>query len=321
MKYVFLVSKENIALAKEEVLSLVNSKLYKLDKNLLILDINLNLVPFLANRLAYTKKIFRLLFSCKEKNLIKNMQNFNWQKIYKENFALRTENNNYSEKELAGFIWRKLKNPRVNLSNPKTAIFLFFAKNIYCCLLEKEISHNFEQRKAHKRPELHPSSLHPRLARILINLTGIKEGIILDPFCGSGGILIEAGLIGIKSVGYDIDQIMLNRAKINLDYFKIKNYKLERRDSSKITKKIDYIVSDLPYGLNTSQKNLYKLYNNFLSALRKILKIRAVIIFPDFKNKQNIDYISLMRRNNLRIISQFNYYIHKSLSKKIFVLE
>ena len=75
------------------------------------------------------------------------------------------------------------------------------------------------ERKAHLRPELQPTSLHPRLARALINLTGIRKGILLEPFCGAGGILLEAGLMGIKTVGYDIDKIVLKKCKINLNFY------------------------------------------------------------------------------------------------------
>ena len=91
--------------------------------------------------------------------------------------------------------------------------------------LMNQFKENFEQRKAQNRPEHHPSSLHPKLARALINLTQTTSSI-LDPMCGSGGILIEAGLMKLKPIGYDIDQIQINRSRINLSHFKIKNYTL-----------------------------------------------------------------------------------------------
>mgnify|MGYP002171746373 CR=1 FL=1 len=40
----------------------------------------------------------------------------------------------------------------------------------------------------------------------------------MDPFCGTGGILIEAGLIGCKVAGSDVNWKMKNGSAINLDY-------------------------------------------------------------------------------------------------------
>ena len=55
------------------------------------------------------------------RNIEADMKNFNWQKIYKADFCLRTHNaKGFKEKSLAGYIWNNLKNPKVNLKNPKT---------------------------------------------------------------------------------------------------------------------------------------------------------------------------------------------------------
>lgn len=49
--------------------------------------------------------------------------------------------------------------------------------------------------------------LPPKLARMLINLARTKETkTILDPFCGSGSILMEAGLMGLQATGSDISE-------------------------------------------------------------------------------------------------------------------
>ncbi|MFC1801373.1 TRM11 family SAM-dependent methyltransferase [Nanoarchaeota archaeon] len=172
----------------------------------------------------------------------------------------------------------------------------------------------FLSRRAHLLPEGHPTSLHPKLARALVNLTGAKKGdVILDPFCGAGGILIEAGLIGCKVVGFDIDKIMLKRAKINFDHLKIKNYKLELKDATTINKHFDYIVTDLPYGKNSkvSEKDLNKLYSDFFKVLKKIKPKKAIIGLPDFVNYKKFKLI--MKK-------EFSWYLHKSLTKKILVL-
>jgi tRNA (guanine10-N2)-dimethyltransferase len=325
MKYAFLLSKENLAMAIAEVISLANKKPIKTIDNLILLDITQKTKDFLVKRLALTKKIYKFLFSAKEKDLISSLQNYNWNKIYKKDFCVRIESSsktNFTEKQLAGPIWRKLTSPKVNLSNPSTGIHFIFSENsVICCLLENELKQDFNTRKSHNRPEPHPTSLSPKLAKCLINLTGIKKGKLVDLFCGSGGILIEAGLMGLIPIGYDIDGIMVNRAKANLNFFEIKEYKLTNKDALKVNEKISYLVSDLPYGKNTRQKELKALCSSFIPHLKKILIKKAVIIFPVFKNKVSIDCPPIIKSNNLRIIHSFDFYIHKSLSKKIFVIE
>ena len=338
MNYIFLLSKENLKLAKEEVLSLFNINKFKLINNLLLLDLK---NTQLADRLAYTKRIYQFLFKSNKKNLIKDAKEFDWQLIYKQNFCVRIHslngNTNLKEKDIASYVWRKLKNPKVNLANPKTQIEFFITKeNIYCVKLIKELKHTFESRKAHKRPELHPTALNPKLARALINLAGAEKEVV-DPFCGAGGILIEAGLMNLRPIGYDLYKIMIQKTRKNLDYYKIKNYELINGDALKIKKKYDHIVTDLPYGLNTSiwtkeksgnkkislkksnekerLKNLENFYLKFLKNLRKILRKRAVVIFPHY-----VDYRKLIKKANLKLEKEFSQFIHGSLTRKIVVL-
>ena len=57
MKYLFLLSKEDLRLAKEEALSLFDKKKAKLVNNLLFLELdNIGL----SDRLAYTRKIYKV---------------------------------------------------------------------------------------------------------------------------------------------------------------------------------------------------------------------------------------------------------------------
>ena len=251
MKCIFLLSGDYINLGAEEVVSLFDVKDYSLKSRLIIFDFD-KLPENKIQRLALTKDIYQFLFECKIDDLIGAIKEFGWNSIYKDNFCLRKynlgndettvknlinknnkklinkipryNNKKFAEKNLAGHIWKNLKNPKVNLENPKTEISLFFLKGrVYCGLLIKKVEYDFDARKSHMRPFPHPSSLHPKIARALVNLSEIKEKeILLDPFCGTGGFLIEAGLMNIKSIGYDINKIMIKGCKDNLKHFKIK---------------------------------------------------------------------------------------------------
>ena len=60
-------------------------------------------------------------------------------------------------------------------------------------------------------------SLSSRLARLLVNISGVSKGqVLLDPFCGSGTILGEALLKGVDCIGVDRNHGSVERTKENL---------------------------------------------------------------------------------------------------------
>jgi len=59
---------------------------------------------------------------------------------------------------------------------------------------------------------------HPQMIKGLINAMGLVPGeTILDPMMGSGTVLIEATLMGIKSIGYDISPFCRFMTQAKLD--------------------------------------------------------------------------------------------------------
>ena len=60
------------------------------------------------------------------------------------------------------------------------------------------------ERKAPHRPFFKPVSLDPKLARTMVNLACPNGGRFLDPFCGTGGLIIEGILCGMDCFGSDL---------------------------------------------------------------------------------------------------------------------
>lgn len=316
----FHLSGENLELAREEVLALASVNDYEQIGNMLILDCEYSKV---FDRLAFTHGIFEVLFISPSKSFMQHIMLTNFNRYYKKDFKVKMLNFTdfdikFDEKKLGGIVYKKLEKPKVNLTNPKTQFFFIFSyEKIVCCKLIKKINKDFFKRKPHLKPEMHPTGLSPKLAKCLINLSGVKEGFLVDPFCGSGGILVEAGLMGLRAVGFDIDKVMLKRAIINLKYYKIRKYKLTLQDSTKLEEKISYVVTELPFGKNSKiSERLEGLYLQFLRVLDKLLANKAVIVFPD-----SVDYKKLIKRTKLKVNKEFSYYVHKSMTKKILVLE
>lgn len=314
IKKIFVLSKEYIDLAKEEVLALTDSRNFNLIHNFLIIDSE----DAMANRLSYTHSVLDYLFLTDTDCLEQEIRNFGWNGYYKKNFCVRAYGFRKADEEkiLASLIWRQIKEPKVELVNPATRIEFFkMTDQVLCGRFISDTDKSYINRKAHLRPSLHPTSMNPKLARAMINLSGVKSGILLDPFCGSGGILIEAGLMGYDVLGLDIIEKMLDRCRNNLLHYGIKNFMLDLEDARKYHGKTDIIVTDLPYGKSSVAHDLDSLYLEFLVSAKKIAD-QMVIGFPDFFPGK-----ALIGRSGWSIKNEFSVYLHKSLSKNIFVLK
>ncbi len=68
------------------------------------------------------------------------------------------------------------------------------------------------------KPAPHPDiAMSPRLARTLVNLADLRPGqTLLDPFCGSGTILIEARGKSLRCLGLDSRSARVQQARENL---------------------------------------------------------------------------------------------------------
>jgi tRNA (guanine10-N2)-dimethyltransferase len=319
MKALFLLSKEDLKLAYAEFRA-VMKKEFKAEGNILIADCDEEDIKKAKKRLAYTNSVFRFLFSCKTAELEAKMRDFDWQPLYHESFVIRTINGNKikPEAEYAGFVWKKVKNPKVDLKEAKTKIFIICGRKIYVGIFLGETDKSYLERKAAMKPSLHPTAINPKLAKAMVNLTGAeKNETICDPFCGTGGILVEAGLMGMKTIGCDISKKMLAFAEKNMEHYKVKYFHLQEDDATKARIKCDYVVTDLPYGRNSEiTKELDKLYLDFLLNIKKWKIKKAVICFPDF-----VDYKKIIKSRGFSIEEEFENYVHKSLTKKIIVLK
>lgn len=230
----------------------------------------------------------------------------------------------------------KRKGYKVNLTNPSKTFALLFTKQtcFFCLLLHSVDKKQFEERKPHIRPFFSPGVIMPKIARALVNLSGVKEKeLFLDPFCGTGGILIEAGEIGARVIGIDVQGKMVRGAEENLGFYGL-NGNLIVGDASKIALRdnsVDAIATDMPYGrsslvsgscLTESRytslpSSRERLYQDALDEIHRVLKTRgkAVIV------SNSSSFLSLSRRHDFHVLEKHTYRVHKSLSRYIAVLE
>ncbi len=167
----------------------------------------------------------------------------------------------------------------VDLDNPDVELRVLMSKRLHAGILLGETDRQgLESRKADNRPFRHPISLHPKLARAMGNLTGINAGeTLLDPFCGTGGILLEAGLMGCKVLGGDMDARMVSGTIMNLEHYGVANHDIRQIDISAWPEQgagVDAIATDPPYGrsASTAKEPIGSLYQRAFKSCHEMLK-------------------------------------------------
>ncbi len=264
-------------------------------------------------RLAFTKEVYNILFSCSKKGLLKKIKRYDWNKKINGTYCVRSVQ---QEREIAGMVWQLLKKPQVSLETPETLIhFFFIGDTVYCCILGWKNDNACLQRKPHTRPGFYPASLDPQLARAMVNLAGVHKGIIVDPFCGTGGILIEAAFLGHCCYGYDSSAWMLKKCVQNIAHYGLKNIVIQQNDARTFFKNCAAIVTDPPFGKNTKSQDIVALYTAFLENAKQSTN-KIVMNFPNTVNHKQI-----IRATGWNIQKEFSWYIHNSLTRMIVVLE
>ncbi|MFA6131975.1 MAG: DNA methyltransferase [Patescibacteria group bacterium] len=88
--------------------------------------------------------------------------------------------------------------------------------------------------------------LPPKLARMMINLSGAKtSAALLDPFCGSGTVLMEAALMEFTNlIGSDISEKAIKDTTINLDWLN-QNEEVDTSGIRLFNKPIETLAGDL----------------------------------------------------------------------------
>ena len=229
-------------------------------------------------------------------------------------YAVRVENltgKKVEKGKLESELGEKLSTEKnkVKLENPETVIKVYITDNkkYYGQVIEDINRGLFQKRSNEKRPFSSPISMDPILARVLGNLSEVSSGEqILDPFCGTGGILIEAGLCGIGVKGLDIQEEMVKGAKQNLKEYGILNYDIKEGDISEVNEKYDEynaVISDLPYGKASKQEN---------EAVEKFLKF-----IQNFEGKTVFMYNESSLGN---YEADFEVYVHKNLTRHIYLI-
>jgi tRNA G10 N-methylase Trm11 len=165
--------------------------------------------------------------------------------------------------------------------------------------------------------------LPPKLAKIMLNIGGLKEEtVLLDPFCGSGTILQEAVLEGCRNItGSDLSGKAVEDSKTNLDWLFEKNPQLKKNNYTirllqesidKLQQRLAPLSIDLiatePYlgsakarffELNSLEKEMEKIGKLYLTAFTGFTKYlkqngTVVMVFPVYLYQGKKLYLNII---------------------------
>ena len=213
---------------------------------------------------------------------------------------------------------------KINLSmNSDFSIFLYgLGEKIYFGLVNQDYDSLDVRKRDMEKPVRRESlAISPRLGKILVNLSGAKPGdLLLDPFCGVGGILQEGLLKKIKVYGIDKDGEAIKGARENLHWMKKKygfkeSFALKVGDSRKVDDlQFGAVATETPLGKilrkkpdNNEAKQIIQNFEAFiipiLNRLKKSKKYssKIAITFPVIRDF-HVDIKKVVKKGGMKIV-------------------
>ena len=186
------------------------------------------------------------------------------------------------------------------------------------------------------RPFFQPGSMAPADARAYVNLAGAAPGrTVLDPMCGTGGLPLEAGLVGSDVVACDAQAKMVRGTRENLRAYLDatpethsegvdatpetgSEWHVARGDATAlglVDDAVDGVVFDAPYG-RQSKIARHELADLLAGALAEAARVapRAVLI-------ADRDWRGPARDAGWDVVATFQRRVHRSLTRHVSVLE
>jgi len=301
------------------------------------LECGLDCVEAVKRRAALTRFCELELFSCEAEMsaIIRSMRAISLDEALAggESFAVRVKRvRSYApkiremtlERTLGRLVQERYPGSRVKLKSPDKTLMGILTDDrfIFGLKLAEIPAKPFVERRPRKKPFFHPSAMQAKLARCMVNLAQPKAGdLVLDPFCGTGTMLIEASLIGCHVIGMDIQRRMARGTVRNLSHFNIRPEGIVVADmrSPPLTR-VDCVVTDPPYGISstTLKRTTRLIVEELLVTVDEMLAKGRRICMASPKTLK-IGQIATM--HGYKHLESHFVYVHRSLTREIVVFE
>lgn len=230
------------------------------------------------------------------------------------------------ERRIGEAILHNIKGAKVNLRAPDQTFFgILTDDRLLFGLLKAEIkAGEFVKRGTQKRVFSHSVAMPAKMARCMVNLAQPKmKDVVLDPFCGTGSFLIEAGLIGCRVLGLDVKRYMVEGSLRNLSFHQIEPVGMAVGDARFLplaSGSVDCVVTDPPYGISATTLGMETkdIFDRFLSALCGFVRKGRRICLAAPKG---IRVKEIGERSGFKHLESHFIYIHRRLTREIAVFE
>ena len=163
---------------------------------------------------------------------------------------------------------------RPNLSRPKVKLLAVLGDD-FALLGEVFSEYTKGWVRLTAKPYTTSSSIPHRLARLMINLSGVRPPArLVDPCCGVGTILLEGADMGYEVTGYDVNYKMYQASRKNLAYFNLPG-EVMHADAREIGGEFDLLVTDLPYGRNAAADE--RLYDELIANFVDLAPVAVIV--------------------------------------------
>lgn len=308
----------------------------KLDQ-VLKLEVDKMAVNAIERRAAFTRMCAQELFTCRnnEHDIAGCIEEVDFGPILREhsrfavrikrvkNYGLKSDVMDY-ERKLGKLILTQNEKAKVNLKNPDVTFRGIITDNslVFGLRLAEIPAKPFVERRPRKKPFFHPAAMSSKLSRCMVNLTKAKKDqFLLDPFCGTGSMLIEAALVGCNALGLDVQRRMIKGTLRNMKYFNLEFEGLVLSDSRMLpVSRIDCVATDPPYGRSTItlKRTTDQLIREMFEGLRQILKRRRRVCIAAPKT---INVGAIGNDIEFKHLESHFVYVHRSLTREIAVFE
>ncbi len=346
--FFLVLSGEHISLPVHECLSILESENIEFSNarkfdQILIFSGPPESLTSISKRAAMVHSCCKFIFKCKNKlkSIYDHVKNIDFKEILadknRNTFAVRVKRvKEYCEhiksvdleRKIGKIIKNQLNNKiKVNLEKPDILFYGVLTEDSFIFgekLLEVNRT-NFRKRRADLRPFFWPGTIDPIISRVMVNLSQVSpQTLFLDPFCGTGGFLIEACLIGAAVIGSDIDSKMVEGSKENLEFYfgdTRKIYDFYLGDARKIPlSRIDAISTDPPYGHSSStrKQNMDKVIKEFLECSASLLRNDGYLCIA---LPEKFKIIDLAQNIGFNLVKVHEMRVHKSMTRYISVFK
>lgn len=148
-----------------------------------------------------------------------------------------------------------------------------------------------------------PGALRPSVAAAMVHLAGEPSGLLLDPCCGAGTILLEALTGGWQVTGVDIDPLAVDAARRNVPLATVHlgdARHLDLPDGS-----VGASVSNLPFGRQYSVQGTPAQWTaRVLAEIARVTRRggRAVLLSPEIPNNSMPAALRLEEKLPIRVL-------------------